>query len=62
MTTGVPCCQHLRGCMGIAQPGEKCGLCRIADSQPTTAIGRLIKVIAKTLAEREAEHDLEMGG
>jgi hypothetical protein len=62
VTTGVPCCRHLQGCMGIAQPGEKCGLCRIADSQPTTAIGRLIKVIAKSLAEREAERDVEMGG
>lgn len=48
--------------MGIAQPGDKCGLCKIAESQPTTAIGRLIKVIAKTLAEREAEHDMELGG
>ena len=43
-------------------PGEKCGLCKIAESQPTTAIGRLIKGIAKTLAEREADYDLEMGG
>jgi hypothetical protein len=53
-----PCCNHLKGCQGIAKPGEKCGLCRIAESQPTTPLGRLVKAVAKQLADREAEIEL----